>query len=159
MAVTARFVVARGRLPAGAHRSGYERDHKLLFVARAKVEGGVHIGKTRADWKAAAIPYGGKEVWTAEFEVWVPPLSNKAGGAWSTTPVNNAVAAGNEADGTPLYPARAWHEGGLHLGKWRADWSAASISYAGAEIWAPKFEVLTASTYIDGDDAFAWENN
>jgi hypothetical protein len=29
----------------------------------------------------------------------------------------DALPIGQEADGAPLYSARAWHEGGLHLGK------------------------------------------
>ena len=55
----------------------------------------------------------------------------------------NANKVGYEPDRTPLYLARASHEGGLHPGKYRADWQAASISYGGAEVWAPAYEIWT----------------
>ena len=57
-----------------------------------------------------------------------------------------------------FYAARAWHEGGLQLGKWRKDWTAASFPYGGGEIWVPNFEVLVAGTGFEGDPAFSWMN-
>jgi len=58
----------------------------------------------------------------------------------------NAIQAGNEQDGTPLYVARAFLEGGVHPGKagrhlnlWKG---GAAISYGGREIAVDKYEVL-----------------
>ena len=48
-----------------------------------------------------------------------------------------------EGNGLPLYAARAWYQGGLHIGKAGPHlFSGASISYAGAEVSLDTFEVL-----------------
>jgi hypothetical protein len=58
---------------------------------------------------------------------------------------DDALPIGREADGTPLYAARAWWEGGLHLGKaGRHLLNRASISYGGAEHGLDIYEVLCA---------------
>ena len=159
MSVTAHFLPGNGGLPGDSRQAGFEANHTIFYVARAVLEGGVHLGKFRADWHAAAIPYAGQERWVSNYEVWVGKLSpDNAGGVWDKANVNNAaLVGGHEADGTPLYAARAWHEGGLHLGKWRADWTAASISYAGGEVWVGQFEVLSDGQYFEGDPAFGWQ--
>ena len=59
---------------------------------------------------------------------------------------SNATKAGNEADGTALYVARAEYEGGHHPGKYRKGWRAASISYGGREVWVPAILRLDRST-------------
>ena len=156
MAATAKFTSGKNGVPADANRSGYEANHELLYVARALIGGGAHLGKFKRGWKQAAFPYGGKETWVTDFEIWTGRLSNNMSGAWDPPHIGKPVACGNEADGTPLYAARAWHQGGLHLGKWRKGWTSAAISYGGAEIWVPKFEVLNEYQYIDGDPAFNW---
>jgi len=53
----------------------------------------------------------------------------------------NARQAGFESSHEILYVARAAHEGGVHVGKYRRDWKAASISYGGAELWLDGYEV------------------
>jgi hypothetical protein len=156
---SARFASANGRLPKFAQQAGFEQDHEILYVARASHEGGVHPGKYRADWKAASISYGGREIWLSAHDVWVGHLSDGSGGVWNLpAAVSDAVICGHEADGTPLHAARAHHEGGLHPGKWRADWKAASIGFGGQELWLTSFQVLCPGQYIDGDDAFSWQH-
>jgi hypothetical protein len=53
----------------------------------------------------------------------------------------SANRAGFESDHQLLYVARAAHAGGVHVGKYRRGWNAASISYGGAEIWLDDYEV------------------
>ncbi|KAL7422915.1 hypothetical protein Q5752_002212 [Cryptotrichosporon argae] len=56
---------------------------------------------------------------------------------------DDALPVGHEANGEVLYAARAWHEGGLHLGKAGAHLvNSASISYGGAELTLDVYEVL-----------------
>ncbi|ORY20747.1 hypothetical protein BCR39DRAFT_474891 [Naematelia encephala] len=55
----------------------------------------------------------------------------------------DALPIGNEADGMPLFSARAWWEGGLQLGKAGTHLShRASISYGGSEHNLEVYEVL-----------------
>ncbi|WWD08345.1 hypothetical protein V865_006457 [Kwoniella europaea PYCC6329] len=56
---------------------------------------------------------------------------------------SDALPIGHEQDGAALYSARAWWEGGVHLGKAGHHLvSGASISYGGAEITLDTYEVL-----------------
>ena len=57
----------------------------------------------------------------------------------------NALRAGNEADGTPLYIARGNQEGGLHPGKVRANALEAYIPYGGREIAVRDYEVYVGT--------------
>ena len=150
MAVTAKFASGKNGLPNGANPAGYEANRESLYVARAQIGGGFHLGKYKRGWKQAAFPYGGKELWVSDFEIWVGKLSNNYVGSWSRHDLHrdDTVACGNEANGTPLYIARAKHEGGLHRGKWRKDWKQAAISYGGLEIWKSDFEVLVSSVIL-----------
>jgi len=61
--------VSVGNFPKNAIRGGQEADGSPIYICRAKHAGGVHIGKTRADWKDCAIPYGGREVLVGTYEV------------------------------------------------------------------------------------------
>jgi hypothetical protein len=61
-----------GNIPQGAAAWGHEANGEGLFVARAVVVGGdLHPGKIRAEFGAANIPYGGKEVPVQFYEVLV----------------------------------------------------------------------------------------
>src|SRR5882762_3728514 len=75
MSVTAHFLPGNGGLPGDSRQAGFEANHTIFYVARAVLEGGVHLGKFRADWHAAAIPYAGQERWVSNYEVWVGKLS------------------------------------------------------------------------------------
>ncbi|ODN82970.1 hypothetical protein, variant [Cryptococcus amylolentus CBS 6039] len=55
----------------------------------------------------------------------------------------DALPIGNERDGSVLYSARTWHQGGLHLGKAGHHINnGASISYGGGEITHNTYEVF-----------------
>ncbi|KAG8954960.1 hypothetical protein FRC04_010444 [Tulasnella sp. 424] len=56
---------------------------------------------------------------------------------------NDAIETGVEASGEPLYSIRAWHSGGLHLGKGgRHIFKGGSISWGSQEYSFGTFEVL-----------------
>ena len=157
MTNAAHFLAGHGHLPGGARRAGFEADHALLYVARARVGRGLHVGKYNAAWDAASIPYGGAEVWAKDYEVWVGFGVGVSGGAWErTTSTAHAVVCGSDDDGAPLYAARSYFQGGLVLGKWRQSWTAASMPYGGGEHWVEEFEVLTDAVDLEGDPAFNW---
>lgn len=65
----------------------------------------------------------------------------------------DALPVGNEADGAPLFAARAWFDGGLHLGKAGHHLhSHASISYGAAEHSLDVYEVLC----VPDTDSVKW---
>ena len=129
-----------GAIPPGAAENGHEANGEALFVARAQLNGGVHPGKVRGAFGAANIPFGGQEVKVINYEVLMNP------GVWVTasggTIPDGAVVFGHEADGTPLYVARANLEGGVHPGKVRLEFGAANIPFAGKEVKVNPYEVL-----------------
>ena len=57
---------------------------------------------------------------------------------------NTITPAGREANGTPIYIARATFQGGQHIGKARPGDRAAAISYGGLEHWVTPYEVYAA---------------
>ncbi|MEP7338858.1 MAG: DUF3421 domain-containing protein [Acidobacteriota bacterium] len=130
----------KGTMPQDAFQGGQEANGSSLYVARASYGGGVQIGKMRKDWQSAAIPYGGKENWVDEYEIFV------GAGVWVPAAAGviprNAMPAGQEANGEILYVARANYGGGMHIGKIKAGWKAAMIPYGGREVPVSQYEVL-----------------
>jgi hypothetical protein len=131
-----------GQVPDGAIACGKEANGTILYVARAGYQGGVHPGKVRPEFDAANISYDGNEVKVNPYEV----LIGK--GKWVTATngeiPDGAIICGKEADGTPLYVARASYQGGVHPGKVRKEFGAANISYGGNEVKVNPYEVLVA---------------
>lgn len=131
-----------GSVPKGATIQGNEADGTPLFLARATYQGGLHPGKVRLAFGAANIPYGGDEVKVANYEVfvgtahWVTASNGKI--------PSSAVVVGYEANGEPLYTARAAYQGGLHPGKVRLAFGAANIPYGGKEVKVNPYEVLVS---------------
>lgn len=136
-----------GSLPPNAHIAGREATGAPLYIAHANYAGGVHVGKIGRDWQSALIPYGGKEIPVNEYEVYtgIGVWIAVSGGAIPS----NAIAAGREADGRQLFVARASYQGGVHIGKTRADWNFAAIPYGGREINLPQYEVLVTALTLD----------
>jgi hypothetical protein len=129
-----------GSIPSGAKSNGKEADGTPLWVARASHAGGIHPGKVRPAFGAANIPYGGKEIKVTDYEVlmeegrWVKASGGKV--------PDGAVVSGFEANGEPLFVARAAYKGGIHQGKVRLAFGAANIPYGGNEVKVPDYEVL-----------------
>ena len=132
---------ANGAIPEGAVVGGYEGDGAPLYIARVTCDdGSIHPGKVRSVFHAAYIPLGGQEVPFKHYQVFVGNC-RWAKAADGKIPVG-AIVAGCEADGTPLYVARAKYEDGLHIGKVRPSFGAANIPLGGKEIQINPYEVL-----------------
>lgn len=134
-----------GQVPAGAQAQGYEASGEPLWLARAQLSSngryaGVHPGKMRPAFNGANIPYGGREIKVDCYEVWAGPARWVPASGGMVPPC--ALILGQEADGTPLYAARAIVKGGLHPGKMRPAFGGANISYGGKELTVRQYEVL-----------------
>lgn len=135
----AQWTSGGGQTPVNALRGGNEADGSPLYIARVRHEGGLHIGKVRANSREAFIPFGGIEMVVTNFEIYT------GRGAWVHLDGNfppNAIAAGYEADGSALYIARASLGGGMHIGKVRANAREAFIPFGGREEIVSDFEIL-----------------
>ncbi|MCT4637351.1 MAG: DUF3421 domain-containing protein [Bacteroidales bacterium] len=102
---------ANGRVPLGAVVCGYDTDQKPLYAARAKYNGGIHIGKMKWGFKGAHISYGGREIEVKEYEILTE------GTKWKSTtsgrlPVG-CVVSGNDTEGNPAFVARAKMQRGV----------------------------------------------
>nr|HPH18654.1 DUF3421 domain-containing protein [Haliscomenobacter sp.] len=87
--------VINGIMPSNAYVGSTLPDGQEMFIARGSIGGGTHVGKALRNWARAAIPYGTKEEWVGNYEVYT------GAGIWVT--VSNgaipgtAVQGGNEA--------------------------------------------------------------
>lgn len=135
---------SNGQVPPNATQAGNEADGTPLYLARARYQDGVHIGKVRTAFGAANIPYGGKEVKVADYEVFVGPATWAA--ATGGRLPDGAVKLGQESNGEPLFAARANIHGGIHPGKVRLAFGAANIGYGDKEEKAASYEVLIINT-------------
>lgn len=135
--------VTNGVIPSNALRAGNEPDGTPIYIARVNHEGGVQIGKARQNEAFAFIPYGGKELYLGNYEVYIGT------GTWSKGALGNfpsqAVRGGQEANGAPLYMVRKNIEGGIHPGKANAN-GEAFIPYGGKELYFTNdYEVLVST--------------
>ncbi|MEV6366931.1 DM9 repeat-containing protein [Micromonospora musae] len=137
-----RWETARGgRIPPDAVPHGYEADGEPLWVCRVRIHGGVHPGKVRPGFGAAQATWGGETVSVDEYEVLVDR------GVWGVASRGavpaDALPAGRESDGEPLYVARAAiAPGTLHIGKVRHAFGAANIGSGNHEHKIHSYEVL-----------------
>jgi len=139
---------ATGSIPAGAASHGHEADGTPLWVARSPARadphfiGSIQPGKVRPAFGAALIPFGGKEISVTDYEVlvesgiWIPGSNGQI--------PDGAVVCGSEANGDPLFVARASLNGGLHPGKIRFAFGAALIGFGGKEVPVSNYEVLAS---------------
>ncbi|MFN4144390.1 MAG: DM9 repeat-containing protein [Runella sp.] len=107
--------INNGNFPPNALKVGYEADGRPLYIARTAYKGGVVIGKTWDNSPTAAFSYEGHTLLLSSFSVYT------GRGYWvkvrqGDTVPPNAILAGNEADGSPLFIARALIANGLHIG-------------------------------------------
>ena len=148
---TYHFVFASGgSIPAGAQPNGNEAPPASDPLWVARTIGGTaglpiaQLGKVRPGFGGAFFPFGGNEVFSAEYEVLMEAGLWVAGDPGGKIPIG-AVVCGEDADGGPLFVARAAHSGGVHPGKTRAGWGTASISFGGKEFFAAPFEILVTN--------------
>jgi hypothetical protein len=134
-----------GEIPDGAIAAGNEADKTPFFIARGKLNGGLHIGKIRKNFGGAHISYAGQEIVVDSYEVLTGPANRLT---WTDasegTIPSKAIPCGYESDGTALYAARASYGGGLHPGKISPILKQAHIPYGGKEVLAPTYQILSA---------------
>jgi len=72
-------------------------------------------------------------------------------------PTGSAVYAGNDADGSPIYVGRAFHEGDMLPAKVIPSKQACYISHNGMEIFKPNYELLSGAgfTWIGSSNGHA----
>jgi hypothetical protein len=126
---------------ARARPAGKSPDGSPSFLIRALFQGSLIPGKFNPKAKTAYVPWGGKENPVRNFELyvgsqlWLTPASRGALPA-------NAIVAGKEADGTPLYAIRAPSDAALVPGKYNSRTKEAYIPIGGKEVKVDSFEFL-----------------
>ena len=133
---------SNGAIPDQAVVAGYEADGRLIYVARANYQGGLIPGKIQSGFGGAHIAWGGDEIAVTDYEV----LCGGTYISWKPASDGNipdcATEAGYEADGRPVYIARANYQGGLIPGKIQSGFGGAHIAWGGKEIAITDYEVL-----------------
>ena len=147
-----------GTIPAAAVRTGAESNGTKLYLARVYHGKGMHPGKAARPLGGARAGYGGAELCAKSYQVLIAtdsrsrpwPEYHHAGGtgagppSYSSLPCapvgpggrlpDGALAAGYEADGTPLFSAVALDpNGGACPGKLQRGWEGASVGWGGSE--------------------------
>lgn len=131
-----------GTVPEGALVGG-EDNGNPLYVARAVHEDATIPGKLLADHGVAYIPWGGEEHGKENYEVLV--IAEDAVSwvdATGDSIPENAIQGGVTEDGEALYIGRATHEGAVTVGKVHPSHASLYISYGGAEIGYPDYQIL-----------------
>ncbi len=99
-----------GKIPANASEAGCETTGEVLYIARANIENGLHIGKVRPGLPGAHIPLAGQERIVNPYQVYVGKCSWKPASGGNIP--DGAIVAGWEADHKSLYVARAEYKHG-----------------------------------------------
>jgi len=138
----------------GAHPSGAtpvpnaDEVGQPMYIARAIVNGTTHPtpGKVRPDWTAAAIPFGGQEVWISDYELYQGPVVLIPRPANNADLANIALQGGVDIEGSPLYVAIVTDTINNHPvvvpGKLRPDWTAAAYCWGGVERWSSNYQLV-----------------
>lgn len=115
---------------AGAVLAGNQATGEPLYVGRAHHQGSLTPGKIHTGHGCLYIPFGGKEESILHYEVLVSqqrgesdeflsddvPYAFKISAEWVHTSAHaplppNAIFVGNDADGSPIYVGRCFHNG------------------------------------------------
>jgi len=131
-----------GAVPEGALVGGNDAGNEL-YVARGEHSGAIVPGKLVPSHSVAYVAWGGEEHAKEAYEVLVVPAESVS---WvATTGANvpeKAIPGGISEDGEVLYIGRASHEGTVTVGKVQVSHSVLYISYGGAEVSYPEYEIL-----------------
>ncbi|NNM68331.1 MAG: DUF3421 domain-containing protein [Spirochaetales bacterium] len=129
-----RIIPDTGTVPIGAFKAGVDTGGGPLYIIRTRWDGGLVIGKYNPLYRRAYIPYGGREITLSST-----PVEIFVGyGFWvfrrDGVPPRNAMVAGDENDGSPLYIIHGKWLGNVTCGKYSAKYHTGYIPYGGREI-------------------------
>lgn len=118
---------------------------RTFFVARAKIQDGIHPGYADQFNSRCFVGFGGKEVICEKFEVLVcePGRYQWVACVDSANVAGNPVIGGYDRDGTPLYVCRCLRDGISYFGKTSPRSICAYYSYGEKELELRTFDVLT----------------
>ncbi|KAF8518752.1 carbohydrate-binding module family 12 protein [Gautieria morchelliformis] len=143
------WLLVNGRnIPPSAILGG-EEDGQPIFIARAFLEGGIHVGKAGRQFEqGAVIGYKHKEIQLSTYEVLI---GDARGIRWVDTQGHlrpralgcRLVEGGQNETGSPMYIAQVDHKYGVCPGKASEDLDGASIPYGGGEVHEKAYRVLT----------------
>jgi len=128
-----------------AQAAGRSPDGTPSFLIRALFQGSLIPGKFNPKAKTAYVPWGGKENPVRTFELYIGPQLWFTSDPQTALPAN-AVPAGKEADGTPLYAIRSPSDTALVPGKYNPRTKEAYIPIGGKEVKVDRFEFLVSQT-------------
>ena len=106
-------------------------------------------GKIRPGFAGCTVPYSGREYSIGTYEVLVaenPAMpwyeaGGNVGGYINGFVPQDAIRAGTDVDGTPLYLCAAYYLDSTQLGKLRSSFKGCNISYGGVEYTVPNYFV------------------
>jgi len=131
-----------GAVPEGGLIGGSDAGNDV-YVVRSEHNGATIPGKLLPSHSVAYVPWGGEEHSKADYEVLVTPLE---GVSWVANSGGNvpekAIPGGISLEDEVLYIGRVEHEGALTVGKVHPSHGVLYISYGGAEISFPDYEIL-----------------
>lgn len=103
---------SNGHVPAGAVLAGNQRTGEPLYVGRTHHEGSLTVGKIHTGHGCIYIPFGGQEHSSLHYEVLVSQQKAQWIHAAAHGPLPpNPIFVGNDADGSPMYVGRCFHNG------------------------------------------------
>jgi hypothetical protein len=113
-----------GAIPGGTDVNG-----ATLYPCFVSYAGSWEPGKTRADWSACVIGFGGHEIFAgAPYFITMPEMESAS--------VVSPYKAGVDTDGSPLGICTASFNGSTQVGKYLGR-TACSFGYGGKEVFAP----------------------
>jgi hypothetical protein len=140
---------------AGAFQAGNEADGTPVYIIRSPFGGGLTVGKFIPKAKAAYVPWGGLENPVTRFELYVG--TGRWLGMKATDPIPpDAVAGGQEADGSRLLIIRAPQGQALVPGKYSEKFNKAYVPWGGKEVEVSRFEMLVADAQPVGYAPGMW---
>lgn len=135
---------AHAGVPPNAVIAGNDIDGTTIYVGRAYHEGDLIPAKVIPSKQVAYVPHGGLEVAKSEFHIltgigfeWVPSANGHV--------PPDAVVAGNQSNGEPLYVGRAHVGGSLSVGKIHPSHNCIYVPFDGTEHSVHQYEVLVAA--------------
>lgn len=141
---------AHAGVPPNAVIAGHDIDGTAIYVGRAYHEGDLIPAKVIPSKQVAYIPHGGQEVAKHDFHIltgvgfeWFPSANGHVPA--------DAVVAGNQSNGEPLYVGRANVSGSLSVGKIHPSHHCIYVPFGGIEHSINQYEVLIAprrSTWV-----------